>query len=117
MAKKAQKTRLNKDTGITVNSGNIVAIFEKIKEDLNKADIYTATIISLGKKVSTTGSTIKEAIENLKPINTKSVAILVIEKNGYKQERILQPNQVYRLFNGGKLMKELALKNISMLFT
>lgn len=77
---------------------------------------YTATLTNMGKKFTAKGDTIIEAIGNLKPGNVKARAILALERNGKTHERVLQPVAVSRLFNQSGMMREIQLKQVSMLF-
>jgi short subunit fatty acids transporter len=90
---------------------------EKPAEIVENSSLCTATIKILGKITSATGVDVKDAISNLNPANKNGMAVLTVEKEGYKREVIIPSTQIYRLFNGGRLMKEIALKNISMRFT
>ena len=78
---------------------------------------YSATIKILGKIYNSTGESVREAIENLKP-NGKCVGncVLSISKGGVKIDKIITSFQVYRLFSQSKMMRDLALKNSSLLF-
>lgn len=77
---------------------------------------YTATVKVLGRTHEAKGSTISEAISLLKPENCKGKAILTVEHNGNKKERVLMPVVAFRLFNTMGFSKEIALKHASMLF-
>lgn len=78
---------------------------------------YSATIKILGKIYNSTGNSVREAIENLKPTG-KSMGncVLSLSKGEIKVDKIITAFQVYRLFSHSKLMRELALKNTSLLF-
>lgn len=77
---------------------------------------YKASVKVLGRSYSATGSSLSEVIANLKPVNCKGRGILVIENNGNKKERILTNVLTYRLFNSHGLTREVAIKNVSLMF-
>lgn len=81
-----------------------------------KAVGYTATAIILGKKYGGKGETVLEAIESLNILNCKGKCILTVTNGEYTRERVLMPLQALRLFSKSRLMREIALKNISQLF-
>ena len=78
---------------------------------------YTATLTVMGQKCIATGETAIGAISNLKPKNVKGKGVLSIEHEGATRERILMPHIVQRLFNSVGLNREVAMKNIQMLFS
>lgn len=77
---------------------------------------YKATIKVLGTSYEAFGDTAKEAITNLKVQNLKGRSILVVEKGSVRKERILMPALAFRLFNTAGFSREVALKNVSILF-
>ena len=78
---------------------------------------YTASVKILGKFYQSTGVTAKEAIQSL-PITgiAKGMAILSVTHDGKVKEKVMTSPQTFRLFSGGRIMREVALKNISLLF-
>lgn len=70
-----------------------------------------------GRVYTAEGVDAKEAISKLDPLNKKGMAVLTVEQNGKSREVIIPASQTFKIFNGGRLMKEVALKNISMRFT
>lgn len=82
-----------------------------------KKEIYKATIRVFGKIYKAEGATLIEAISNLK-VSGKAggTSILSVSKGKVQKDRILNTNQVFRLFSASKLMREVALKNLSLLF-
>ena len=78
--------------------------------------MYKATLSVLGRKYQAEGTTAQEAVANLKPTNVKGKGILSIEHGKDKREKILMPHIASRLFNTVGLNREVALKNISLLF-
>lgn len=77
---------------------------------------YTATIEVVGKTFTSDGSSVVEAIRGLKPGNVKGAAVLTISNGETTRERILPRVVVQRLFNLSPTMREMALKNVSLLF-
>ena len=78
---------------------------------------YTASIKVLGKVYTSTGSSTKEAIENLKAGNVaKGMSVLTLSRGKNSHSVILPPNQTFRLFTPSRLMREIAIKQISMRF-
>lgn len=93
----------------------------KKKNKVNKVnkvsvETYKATAKILGKTFTAVGNTISEAISNLKVGNVKEKCILIVERGENKKERILMPLNTFRLFNSHGLMREVAIKNASILF-
>lgn len=76
-----------------------------------------ASIKVFGRVYSAKGNTVKEAIEKLKVDGTaRGTCVLTISKGDKSKDRIIPSVQIYRLFNGGRVMREIALKGISQLF-
>jgi len=78
--------------------------------------MYKATIIVLGNTYKASGKTPAEAISKLKPLNCKGKGILTIDNGEKTKERVLMPAITFRLFNGSQFSKDVALKNISLMF-
>lgn len=89
---------------------------KKTKETTTNKGLYKATVQVLGRKYESSGKSISEAINGLKPQNCKGRAILVIDNGEVKKERILMPRVSFRLFNTMGFSKEIALKQASTLF-
>lgn len=102
-----------KSSGITLSAANTEALIKKIKKSTRE---YTASIKVLGKIYTATGTSLREAIEELTPEKGKGVSILTISKGGMSKERVLNFGQTFRLFSASKLMREVALKNTCLLF-
>lgn len=83
--------------------------------DKGKSD-YKAFVKIMGKTYTSTGVSVLDAIKNLKPQNSKGRAILTIEHDGAKKDRIFMPVLSYRLFNTAGITKDVALKNAASLF-
>lgn len=77
---------------------------------------YSASINLMGKTYLAQGASVSEAVGNLKPSITKGRAILTVTRDGVTKEKILNAPTVFRLFTASRLMREVALKQISQLF-
>lgn len=88
------------------------AVKKKAVKRVAKKQSCSVSIKVMGKVYKATGASVSEAIGNLKPGNVKGVGVLIV---GTK-ERILMPNVVYRLFNSHGIGRDIAIKNISLLF-
>jgi len=77
---------------------------------------YEATLVIFGKKYVAVGKTAREAIENLELKNAKGSGILILKHGKEKREKIVNQAQMFRLFNASALMREVALKNMEILF-
>lgn len=77
---------------------------------------YSATLKVMGQTYSATGKTPSEAIFSLKPKNAKGRGILTVKNGDVVRERVLPPTITSRLFNSVGLNREVALKNISIMF-
>lgn len=82
-----------------------------------KKPLYIATFRNLGKTYTASGPTAYDAITALKPLNPKGIAVVTIEYEGRKRERILSRITVARLFSLSGLAREIALKSSGLLFT
>lgn len=81
-----------------------------------KAD-YTASIKVFGKVYTSTGSTAREAITNLKVGSVaRGVSILSVSKKGNMHTKILNTVQTSRLFSLSTMMREIALKQVALIF-
>lgn len=91
----------------------------KVKKSSTKKPInYKVIIKVLGKTYEQIGDNVSEALNKFDIRNIKGVrSIITVEHNGVKKDRILQPMQTTRLFNSHGLMKEVAIKNCSLLFS
>jgi hypothetical protein len=78
---------------------------------------YTASIKILGKIYSSTGNSVKEALENLKPEGKcAGISILSVSRGDVKKDKILTSMQTYRIFSPSKIMRQVALKGVNLLF-
>lgn len=80
--------------------------------------MYIATTTLWGTKYTARGATPREAVENLNIKNPKGKMVLSMYSSESKQERekIMSGGLVARLFSQSKTMKEIALKNVSLMF-
>jgi hypothetical protein len=76
----------------------------------------TASIKVLGKPYQGTGSTIEEAISNLKVPYGKGVAILNITTPTLNKDEVLSSTQTSRLFSKNPKFREAMLKTITLMF-
>lgn len=77
---------------------------------------YTATLKVMAQTCTAEGDTAKDAIFNLKPKNAKGKGILTVQHGDEKRERVLMPIITSRLFNTVGLNREVAMKNIAIMF-
>lgn len=115
MAKKAKKKSAPK-FGKAVKNGKMADFLGYVKENDGEELVYKATLKNFGKTFEANGVSVLDAITNLQPGNVKARAILTLERDGKTRERILQPRAVQMLFNGSRMMREIQLKQVSMLF-
>ena len=78
--------------------------------------MITASIKVLGKTYSAQGDTVFHAIANLEVPKAKGVSILSLSKGDNRRERVLPAVATARLFSPSKLVREIALKNMSFRF-
>lgn len=93
-----------------------MAVFTKVKTQNTP---YKATLKSVGRTFTAQGATLEEAIGKIKISGgAKAVAVLMIEKDGVKKEKILSGRTCQHLFGqGSPTTKLIHLKKILMLFT
>jgi len=77
---------------------------------------YTATLTVMGQKHTALGSTAIDAVKALKVKNAKGKGVLSITNGKETREKVFMPQVLYRLFNSVGLNREVAMKNISILF-
>lgn len=77
---------------------------------------YKATYLMMGRKYTGEGATAGEAISNIKLKALKVKGVLTVQKGEETKERVIMPQVASRLFNTVGLNREVALKNISMMF-
>lgn len=82
-----------------------------------KNNDYFASIKILGRNYQAQGATAKEAIEKLNVGKVaKGMSILTVTKGEKSCEKVLNHNQTFRLFSLSRMMREVAIKNVSMMF-
>lgn len=86
------------------------------KKATKSESVYKVSLNVLGKKHVSEGATLAEAFTKIVPGNCKGKGILTVEHDGIKRERIVMPPLLFKLFNGSRLMKEIGLKNVGLLF-
>lgn len=79
-------------------------------------EVYNASIKILGKVYSATGTTVFEAISNLKPGNCKGMSILTIKHGDSSKDKVITNIATFRLFNTHGISRDIALKNTSLMF-
>ncbi len=78
---------------------------------------YTAFVKIFGKIYTAQGGTAKEAISNLDIGKVaKGAAVMTVSKGERTYSKILNGPQMMRLFSPSRIMKEVAMKNVSMIF-
>lgn len=78
---------------------------------------YQASIKIFGVNYSSAGFTPKECIENLKVgMKVGGICILKMEHGDKKREKMLNAQTLMRLFSSSRIMKEMAVKNVNLLF-
>jgi len=79
--------------------------------------IYVASIKVLGKIYTSNGSTPREAIESLKVGNTaRGMSVMMVSNGKDSSSKVLTSIQTMRLFSQAKLVREIALKNVALMF-
>lgn len=79
---------------------------------------YKASIKVLGKIYTSEGGTGPEALSSLKVGNVaKGMSILTLSNGTLTKEKVLPSNATSRLFSPSRLTREIALKNITILFS
>ena len=87
-----------------------------MKKTTRKAS-YLATIKVLGKKYEAKGATALEAIEKLKVGQVvKGVSVLEVSNGEVRKSKILSGPQTFRLFSVSPMMRDVAIKNVSLMF-
>jgi hypothetical protein len=78
---------------------------------------YTIHGKNLGRVVTSEGKTLREAFLNLNvKIDGRGIWLLVVSNGKTTQERVVQGRYLFNLFHAGNMMKEIALKQLLMLF-
>lgn len=108
---KTKTTR--KPKAIVLDETNVVQVLDQIGKNCP----YTASIKIFGVIYTSLGSTVRNALENLK-VGGKvgGICVLTMKKGDVSKEKILNAGQLFRLFTSSPIMREISLKNISNLF-
>ena len=78
---------------------------------------YKASIKVLGKAYEAFGQDKSQAIENLNVGKVaRGMSVLVLSKGDVSSSKILPSQQTMRLFSSSKLVRQIALKQISLRF-
>lgn len=77
---------------------------------------YEALLTTMGRKHTSKGKTMEEAIGKLDVGNIKGRAVLAIKHGKKTRERILNGAILFRLFSGSPLTREVAMKQMTLLF-
>lgn len=75
---------------------------------------FKASIKIFGVLHEAIGETVAEAISNLKVGKAGGICVLRISRGEVTQEKIVPSRSLWQLFNGGRMMKEIALKQLVM---
>lgn len=79
--------------------------------------MYTAKINILGKSFESAGDSVLAALSGLKPNGlTKAKSVLVVSRGQKSRDRVLTPMMTARLFSPSRYVRDIALKNTSILF-
>ncbi len=79
--------------------------------------VYKATIKIFGREYKAEGATVSEALGGLKVGGaSKGLGIITISKGDVSIDKVLPPRRTFQLFSASKLMREVAIKNVSLLF-
>ena len=90
---------------------------KKVKKEKVQDAVFSASVISFGKTFTATGTSVSEAIQNIKCPNAKGKSILILEHNGKKQEKVLAHPMTARLFGAASpTIKAIILKQVAMRF-
>lgn len=81
-----------------------------------KESFVNAELRIMGKVIKVKAKSVIEALNLIDIGNNKGKAILTVEKDGVKRERVLMPMIVSRAFNTRGLIKEISIKRLSDLF-
>lgn len=88
----------------------------KKKTSKKAVKTYTATVTAMGKDYIGKGKTATEAINAVDMPSLKVMSILTVSNGKEEREKILPPIATHRLFASHGLHREIALKNIGLLF-
>lgn len=84
---------------------------------MKKKPLIQSTLKVMGKTFNAEGTTVEEAILNLKPNITKATGVLRVIKGSKFKERIVQGPVLHRVFgNHSESMKQISGKSLVQLF-
>ncbi len=97
-------------------SKNLTTLDKQAKEYKEKGE-YTACLTLLGKNIQAKGESAYEALSKLSvPIGARAVSVLRVSRGTNSIERILTSFQMKKLSSPSPTMREMAVKNLSILF-
>jgi len=89
----------------------------KPKETKKKKPKYSVSVLMSGKKFESNGTTLEEALTNLKVMGiARSKVVVTVSKGKDTKERVLLPFTVNKLISLSPSMKQIAVKQIAILF-
>lgn len=86
------------------------------KTTTKKTVTYEAVAKVMGKSFKGKGKTVLEAIENINAGNVAGMVVLTVKKGDVSKDRVLPHVMAKRLFMTVGLTREVALKNVSLMF-
>ena len=89
---------------------------KKTSTQKSESNQYSVTVTVMGKKYTSTGDTVSNAISKIKPLNCKGKCIISVTNGSNTKDRVIMPAIAYRLFSAKGLLNEIAVKQISTLF-
>lgn len=94
---------------------------KKVKKTIDpttSAQLYKAILKSVGRTFKAEGATLEEALGKIKISGgAKAVSVLIVEKDGVKREKIINPAHTNGLFGqGSPTTRAIHLKGVTQLF-
>lgn len=80
------------------------------------APSYEVTASIMGRTYIAKGKSVAEALARMTTGNSKGKCVLSVKKGTVTKIRVLMPALSYRLFSGAGLTKEIAIKNVALMF-
>lgn len=77
---------------------------------------YKVTLYNLGRNYTSSGKTLEDAINSLDLRNCRGKAVLTVERGENKKERVIMPNILNRVLINAGLSRDIAMKQLVMLF-
>ncbi len=87
-----------------------------VKKVVKEEPSYKAVLKCAGHFYEATGSSIIEAIGNIKPGVARGVTVLTLSKGEKSQARVFHPLMTTRLFNTAGITREILLRNAATRF-